>query len=255
MIIYRKFLVREVSSLQKILIADYSEVLVQALTEGLHKEFEIRSCSNGREALTQIWEFKPDLLILNVILSEIDGVQVLKLVRASGWNLRVLLITPNLSSYVSEIVSQFQVDFAMSMPYDIDCLINRTRGILHTDTKPVDYLKFQQQTVEQLLMTLKFPVSRRGTKLLIKIIPEYAQDPTLSLTKNLYSDAGRIYGGNAAQVERAIRKVIEDTWMHADVAIWRLFFAPDGSGYIPRPTNKEFISAIAQAMKNSIEKS
>ena len=241
--------------MQKILIADYSEVLVQALTERLNDEFEIRSCSNGREALTQIWEFRPDLLILNVILSEIDGVQVLKLVRASGCDMRVLLITPNLSSYVSEIVSEFHIDFAMSMPYDIDCLISRAREMLQDKHLSVDYQQVQEQIVTHLLMSLKFPLGRKGTKLLIKIIPVYAQDPTQSFTKNLYCDAARIYGGNSVQVERAIRKVIEDTWMHADSAVWRLFFVSDGSGFIPKPSNKEFISIIAQALKNSMEKS
>lgn len=240
--------------MQKVLIADNSEVLVQALTEQLKDEFEIRGCLNGREALTQIWEFQPDLLILNMILSEIDGVQVLRLVRASGRDMRVLVITPNLSRYVSEIVAQFNVDHAVSIPCDIDFLTSRARELLQDNNRPVDHLQAQQQIVSQLLMTLKFPVSRMGTKLLIKIIPAYAQDPTLSLTKNLYCDAARTYGGNGVQVERAIRKVIEDTWMHADTTIWRLFFAPDGNGHIPKPTNKEFISTIAQALKNSIEK-
>ena len=241
--------------MQKVLIADNSEVLVQALTEQLKKEFEIRSCSNGREALTQIWEFQPDLLVLNVILSEIDGIQVLKLVRAAGLDIRVLVITPNLSNYVSQIATQFNVDYAMSMPYDIDCLICRARELLRANSRPRDHLQVQQEIVAQLLMSLKFPLSRTGTKLLIKIIPEYAQDPTLSLTKNLYCDAARAYGGNGAQVERAIRKVIEDTWMHGNPSVWRLFFAPDGSGQIPKPTNKEFISIVAQALKNSMEKS
>ena len=71
------------------------------------------------------------------------------------------------------------------------------------------------------------------------------QNPDQRITKELYPAVAAICGGNALRVERAIRSAIESAWMNRDDRVWRMYFPPDATGQIPRPTNSEFISRLA----------
>jgi two-component system response regulator (stage 0 sporulation protein F) len=55
--------------------------------------FEVREASNGLEALESICEGTPDLVLLDLLMPIIDGQQVIQMLRAARWDLRIVVMT------------------------------------------------------------------------------------------------------------------------------------------------------------------
>jgi len=80
---------------QNILIVDDEASVVEVVGLYLRREgFEITSAADGREALEAMQKGRPDLLILDVMLPEIDGLEILRRLRAgSDSKVPVILLT------------------------------------------------------------------------------------------------------------------------------------------------------------------
>ena len=61
---------------KKILIIEDDEVIVNALTVLLKKDFELDSAENGNVGLEKVQSFNPDLIILDLLMPEKDGFDV-----------------------------------------------------------------------------------------------------------------------------------------------------------------------------------
>ena len=62
----------------KLLIADGNEDFREALAEALQGQYHVRTCDSGRQALELLRTFRPDVLAMNLILPEIDGITLLE---------------------------------------------------------------------------------------------------------------------------------------------------------------------------------
>ena len=62
----------------KLLIADGTEEFRLALAEQLAGSFVIRCCHQGKQALEMIDSFRPDVLVLDLMLPELDGISLLQ---------------------------------------------------------------------------------------------------------------------------------------------------------------------------------
>lgn len=106
-------------------------------------------------------------------------------------------------------------------------------------------------TVSAVLLDLGISTQYNGFEYLVRIIPLLRDNPLQSLSKVLYPKIATDCGGgmNAVSVERAIRVAIQEGWSCRDEKIWRVYFPADGSGQVPRPSNREFISRLASLME------
>jgi CheY-like chemotaxis protein len=78
---------------KKILVADDEVALRSAIADKLNKEgFHVISASDGNEALTLALKEKPDLILLDMIMPEMDGVTVLQELRQDEWGINVPVI-------------------------------------------------------------------------------------------------------------------------------------------------------------------
>src|SRR5688572_33310170 len=77
----------------RVLVVDDEPLIVEMLTMGLNYEgFEVSVASTGFEALEQARSSKPDVVVLDVMLPGIDGVEVCRKLRAQG-NVGILMLT------------------------------------------------------------------------------------------------------------------------------------------------------------------
>ncbi len=67
----------------KILVVDDSDIILNSIKEYL-KEFsaEIITCSDGMEGIKNVVELKPDVIILDIMMPNIDGLKMLKLIKS-----------------------------------------------------------------------------------------------------------------------------------------------------------------------------
>ena len=105
----------------KILIADDEpsnrKILAQELT---HKGFAVDTARNGREALTKIESVPPDLVILDYMMPEMTGLDVLRELRKRGNDTPVILITAYGSvERAVEVMKAGAYDF-ITRPFDPD---------------------------------------------------------------------------------------------------------------------------------------
>ncbi len=96
-----KFKLREelLNDKSKVLITDDEPQILEFITDALiakdKDEFEIETASDGYEALIKVGEFMPDLLIIDIRMPRIDGIEVCKRLRKqeSTKNIKILAIT------------------------------------------------------------------------------------------------------------------------------------------------------------------
>jgi len=69
----------------RVLVVDDEPTLTDLLQMALRYEgWEVRTAGEGRQALTIARDFRPDAIVLDIMLPDIDGLQVLQRVRADG---------------------------------------------------------------------------------------------------------------------------------------------------------------------------
>ncbi|MBN1220719.1 MAG: response regulator transcription factor [Anaerolineae bacterium] len=77
-----------------ILVADDDPKLLKMVSRTLvYEGFEVLTAANGREALTQVQSKSPDLLILDWLMPELDGIEVLIRLREADDDIPVLMLT------------------------------------------------------------------------------------------------------------------------------------------------------------------
>lgn len=77
-----------------ILVADDDQKLLKMVQRTLMYEgFQVTTAINGREALAKLEVARPDLLVLDWMMPEMDGLELLQQVRATGKDIPVLMLT------------------------------------------------------------------------------------------------------------------------------------------------------------------
>ena len=230
--------------MRRLLIADASEPFTDALTEVFRNEFELRICHDGEEALEALLSFQPDVLVLNLWLPFKDGLTVLQ--ESAHRPGVILAISTYINTYIENRAGELGVQYIMPMP-SVNAVRVRLMDMVATMALPKRDLS--GQTVV-LLHTLGFHTHLDGYRQLCIGIPLYARNPSISLSKELYPAVATELGlPDARAVERSIRNAIEDAWKHRDPAVWVKYFLPKPDGMIPCPTNKAFLSHLAEMLE------
>lgn len=237
--------------MHKLLIADSSAEIRQTLSDALKGRYILHFCSDGRETLAALRTFRPDLMLLDLMLPVMDGLSVLQ--QCNAENIRpVTLVTLDFhTSYIGNALSRLPVAYIMKKPWDLPSLLAHIDD-LSADLQPVPMPAPVQQASPQavaaaVLMALGFKAGLSGFRYLKEAIPLYASDPNQAITKELYVAVGERFGKHHKLVERSIRSAIERAWQTPNAARAAYFpAAPDGS--VPRPSNGAFISQMANIL-------
>jgi len=117
------------SGKRKVLIVDDDEELVELITDALARDgrFEVRSVNNGFDAGMMVKDYRPDLIILDVMLPDINGKEVCQRVRSdkSMDDVRIICISGMVEEdKVSELRAAGANDF-MHKPFEVETLVER----------------------------------------------------------------------------------------------------------------------------------
>jgi len=126
------------SGKRKVLIVDDDVELVELLKDVFDRDgrFEIRTANNGFDAGMQVKEFRPDLMVLDVMLPDINGKEVCQRVR-SDKNLdavKIICISGMVEQdKISELTDAGADDF-MHKPFTVDSLLERACELLEIES-------------------------------------------------------------------------------------------------------------------------
>lgn len=85
---------REAEGAVRVLVVDDEELLVRSCARILeHEGFEVRTASRGREALETAIRYRPDIVLSDLMLPDIDGIELLRELRGLDPDLLVIMIT------------------------------------------------------------------------------------------------------------------------------------------------------------------
>lgn len=119
----------------KILVVEDNTKLLDSIVKELEKHFQVESTSNGEEAYYLIKQNIYDLVVLDLMLPGMDGIQILEGIRKTNEDILVLILTAKES--VDDKVKAFMIganDY-LTKPFYMEELVARIYAILRTKGK------------------------------------------------------------------------------------------------------------------------
>ncbi len=125
------------SGKRKVLLVDDDTELVELMSKVLDEDgrFEVRIAGNGFDAGMMVKEYRPDLIVLDVMLPDINGKEVCQRVREdrSLEDVRILCISGMIEDDKIHELRLAGADDFLHKPFDIEELIDRMCGLLEME--------------------------------------------------------------------------------------------------------------------------
>jgi len=125
------------SGKRKVLLVDDDAELVDLMSKVLDEDgrFEVRIASNGFDAGMMVKEYRPDIIVLDVMLPDINGKEVCHRVRADTTleDVRILCISGMIEEDKIQELRLAGADKFLHKPFDIEELIDEMCGLLEIE--------------------------------------------------------------------------------------------------------------------------
>lgn len=233
--------------MKKILLAMNSRTLAEILQEQLSRDFSVLVSHDADEALTLLHVFRPDVLVLDMMLGGVDGISILQAAKDSGACQRVVAFSDYISKYTAAMLEDLNVYYLSKTPSSGIQYAGRIADVALWEKEAED----TTQKIRNLLLTLGFRMNTENYHIIECAITLFCQDPTQALSAQLYPAVAKACNGTATQVEKGIRTGIEGAWKNGNENIWRLYFPLGKSGKIAKPSNGEFLTRMAVCLREN----
>ncbi|MFC4468991.1 response regulator [Streptomyces xiangluensis] len=128
-----------------VLLAEDDRAIRHALQRALTLEgYEVTAVADGVEALAQAHRRPPDVLVLDVMMPGIDGLQVCRVLRAEGDRTPILMLTARVETADRVAGLDAGADDYVVKPFDVDEVFARLRALLRRTDLPVGVPEEQQ---------------------------------------------------------------------------------------------------------------
>jgi DNA-binding response OmpR family regulator len=119
-----------------ILVVDDEPTLRETLAEALDADgFRVVTAADGREALLRFREHRPDLIVLDLMLPELSGVEVCRIVRQES-GVPILMLTAKSSEIDKVLGLELGADDYVTKPFSLRELSARIRALLRRIEQP-----------------------------------------------------------------------------------------------------------------------
>ena len=123
----------------RILVAEDNSDLAEGIEYNLRLEgYEVKIAENGRIAVETARSWKPDLMLLDLMLPEMDGYQVLKHVRQANRNIPVIILSARGEEADKIRGFKLDADQYVTKPFSIVELLERIAALLRRSARPAD---------------------------------------------------------------------------------------------------------------------
>ena len=211
----------------------------------------VGSAKNGNQVVKEVPQLKPDFLIMEVMLPEMDGFMVLdNLKKQMGNNLPKVIFVSHLSH--SGFVSKAMKDGAsyfMIKPISPENIEARIKDIVSSSAEhSVD--RGLDEKISNIFISIGIPANIKGYQFLIEAVKLAVEEPDIigSITKKLYPTIAERFETSSSKVERGMRHAIEVAWNRGKIENINALFGLKIYNSNEKPTNGELIALIADKM-------
>lgn len=222
--------------MQRILVIDDDPNLTSTLKRGLGYEgFTVDTAGTGNRGLAIARDHAPDLVVLDVMLPELDGYQVLERIRTADAHLPVLMLTARDQATDQVRGLELGADDYVVKPFTFAVLVARIKALLRRrEADHPDVLRFADLTLD----TGTRRAQRTGrdidlTSTEYEVLRQFMLHPRRVLPKHFLMD--RVWGydveGSSNVLEVYVKQLRQKLEAEADP---RLIHTFRGAGYVMR---------------------
>jgi two-component system response regulator AtoC len=121
---------------RKILVVDDDDDVRQALVGALQALAEVLGAADGREGLRLLAAEKPGLMLLDVAMPELNGIEVLAAARDFDPNLVVVMLTGESDLSVAKRTLEMGARTYVTKPFDMDVVYGEVARLLEETSRP-----------------------------------------------------------------------------------------------------------------------
>lgn len=248
----------------RVLIADSGEDFRYLMADTISSEEDmavVGAAGDGIETLALIEQKHPNVIVMDLVLTKLDGLGVLQKLSQMSQKPAVIIVSGFFNDHVVQEAAELGAYYFMPKPCDIPALLSRIRQVssvsrvsaLGTSKQGVDMHRREdnlEAVVTEVIHEIGVPAHIKGYQYLREAIILTINDMDIinSVTKILYPTVAKRFCTTPSRVERAIRHAIEVAWDRGDIETLQKFFGYTVSNVKGKPTNSEFIAMIADCL-------
>lgn len=240
-----------VNGLPKIYIADATEENNVIAYFKNNENFEYLGASfDGQKVVEDVCALKPDVLVMEVMLSSLDGFAVLDKIKALGENMPKVFFVSNLShsGFVTKAIQQ-GASYFMVKPVSPENLESRIMEVLNNNRSNSSNKQLDEK-ISNIFISIGIPAHIKGYQFLREAVKLAVEEPEIigSITKKLYPTIAERFETSSSKVERGMRHAIEVAWNRGKIENINNIFGLKIYNRNEKPTNGELIALIADKM-------
>lgn len=214
---------------------------------------------DGISALNLIREKKPDVILLDSIMPQLDGIGVMKHLRNFEKELRpkVVAVTASITNFYVSEMHDLGASYIISKNTDISDMLDRCIMVYKTSLKSKEtHSDDAENLITSAVCSVGIPAKLKGYSYLRTSIKLTIENPDIihSITKRLYPAVAEIHNTTPSNVERNIRSAVEAAWVKGDRQSLIQIFGKNLDFSKPKPTNSEFIAIFADKLRLKLKK-
>ena len=114
----------------KLLLVDDEEDFILALAERLHlRNYDTKGATSGEAALSEIEKERPDIVVLDLKMPGMSGMEVLREIKTRDPSIDVIILTGSVDSEIGEVALKAGATYHMVKPMDIEDLLEKLQSI------------------------------------------------------------------------------------------------------------------------------
>lgn len=249
-----------------ILIADdnkgFANLLASHFKEEAYAE-RVICAYDGEEAYSLTKEFKPDIVLLDIIMPKLDGIGYLRKINTNLEKLpMVICLSVSGSELTMEAVMSAGAQYFIIKPQTPEYIADIVKTFASVDdasenTKPAvrSVNKQEERDIEAIVTSiiheLGVPAHIKGYQYIRTAILMVIENMDMLnyITKRLYPEIAKKYSTTSSRVERAIRHSIEVAWNRGRAETMNDIFGYTVHTGKGKPTNSEFIAMVADRIR------
>jgi len=254
----------------RIIFADQNEDFRLLLSDSAKNENGIEvigGTGDGAQLIKLIAEKKPDVVVMDLILQNRDGISVLREYSGkSGYRPAFIIVSAFMQEKIVAESAALGAYYFISKPCDVHELFCRVREVaaesrseagivgMKVNKKAISDRKIESMVTE-VIHEIGVPAHIKGYQYIREAIIFTVKDMELinAVTKALYPMVAKKFGTTSSRVERAIRHAIEVAWDRGDIEVLQKYFGYTVSNIKGKPTNSEFIALISDRLRLQIK--
>ena len=250
-----------------VVIADSGYEMLSKQLQGYDGEIQVVCATdNGSDVYEMVQQHKPDVLVIDVFITNVDGLEVVEQIRMdeSLVNTKIIFLTTVGSPRIISMAFNLGADYYIMKRCNPDIRAKRIMQIANigditgeqAENNDFDVEKrFGSSTIEhdvtEIIREIGIPAHIKGYQYIREGIIMAIHDMNMLnfITKLLYPSIAKKYKTTSSSVERAIRHAIEVAWGRGKIEVIEDLFGYTVSAGKGKPTNSEFIALIADKLR------